>query len=99
MKADNVNHISEWKSKGLSNTLIKPPNNSLVPILKFTAEKIYLDFAGSCLKQDRSTLNHRKTVKIYIVYELIKTIGSFSFALNCLFGEEIFHLVMDLVEM
>ena len=39
MKADNVNHISEWKSKGLSNTLIKPPNNSLVPILKFTAEK------------------------------------------------------------
>ena len=31
--------ISEWKSKGLSNKIIKPPDNSLAPIPGFKGDK------------------------------------------------------------
>ena len=86
-KVDNADNISEWKSKGLFNEVIKPPDNTLVPTPEFTAKKINLDIDVSCLKKVKITLNHEKTVNPYIFYELIKTIGSFSFALrNCLFG-------------
>ena len=31
-------------------------------------------FNGSCLKQDKVTYNHEKTINIYIVYEIVKII-------------------------
>ena len=46
-------------------------------------------FTGSCLKQDKVTFNHKKVVKIYIVYELnkIAAIGNnFHTLQNALFG-------------
>ena len=32
--------IAEWESKGLSNEVVKPPNNALAPSVKFTGKKI-----------------------------------------------------------
>ena len=46
-------------------------------------------FTGSCLKQDKVRFNHKKVVKIYIVYELnkIAAIGNnFHTLQNALFG-------------
>ena len=43
LKIGNTDHISEWKSKGLSDEVIKPPtssNNSLVPALSYFGNKI-----------------------------------------------------------
>ena len=31
---------------------------------------MYVKFSGNCLKQDKITFNHGKTVNIYIVYGL-----------------------------
>ena len=69
----NTNHISSWKSKGLSNESIKPPttsDNSLNPRLSYYGTKIRVQFTGSCLKQPKFTFTHKKIVNIYIVYEL-----------------------------
>ena len=71
-KISNTNHISEWKSKGLPDEIIKPPatsDNSLAPELSHFG-KIRLKFDGSYLKQDKITFTHRTIVNIYIVYEL-----------------------------
>ena len=62
--------ISSWKSKGLSNEVIKPHDNSLVPAIKFSGKRMYVKFSESCLKQDKITFNHGKTVNMYIVYDL-----------------------------
>ena len=79
--------ISEWKSKRLSDETIKSPNNSLAPTLKYTGKKIYVKFSGSCLKQDKITFNHGKTVNIYIFYDLKSNLNNFDPTLqNCLFG-------------
>ena len=54
-KISNTDHISELKSKGLSDEIIKPPttsNNSLAPALSYFGRKTRLKFNGSCLKQD-----------------------------------------------
>ena len=69
----NKKYISSWKSKGLSDESIKPPttsDNSLSPLIDYFGNKIRLKFKGDCLKQDKVTYTHRKTVNIYIVYEL-----------------------------
>ena len=48
---------------------------------------MYVKFNGSCLKQDKITLNHRKIVNIYTVYDLKSTLNNFDLTLqNCLFG-------------
>ena len=50
----NTNHISSWKSKGLSDESIKPPttsDNSLAPAINNYGNKIRVKFARSCLKQ------------------------------------------------
>ena len=60
--------------------------NILKPSLAY-GNKIKAEFIGSCLKQEKVTYNHRKTVNIYIVHEIISyyswsndhTLG------NCLF--------------
>ena len=57
---------SEWKSKGLSDDSIKP----LSLLIDYVGGKIRLKFKRSCLKQPKLTYTHRKTVNIYIVYEI-----------------------------
>ena len=66
---------------------MKPTNNSLAPSEKFTDERMYVKFSGSCLKQDKATFNHRKTVNIYFVYNLKSSLDNVNPTLqNCLFG-------------
>ena len=44
--------------------------NSLAPALSFYGPKTRVKFIGSCLKEDKATYTHGKTVNIFIVYEL-----------------------------
>ena len=37
--------IAEWESKGFSSEVIKPPNNTLAPTIKFTGERMYVKFS------------------------------------------------------
>ena len=46
-KIGNTDNISSWKSKGLSNEVIKPPDNTLSPELIFSGKKMYVKFNGS----------------------------------------------------
>ena len=80
----NTDYASSWKSQGLSSETITPPttsDNSLTPTLNYYGTKTYwknlvrvkrwyTKFAGSCLKQNKITCTHGKTVNNYIVYEL-----------------------------
>ena len=50
--------ISSCESKGLSNKVIKSPDNSFAPAVKFTGKRMYVNFRGSSLKQDKTTFNH-----------------------------------------
>ena len=75
----------------MSEEVIKSPainNNSLAPTLGYAGEKMYVKFNRSCLiKQGKFTFN-KKTVKIYIVYDLDSNLNNFDRPLeNCLFGE------------
>ena len=88
----NTNHISSWKSKGLSDECIKPPttsDNSLAPAINNYGNKIRVKFARSCLKQsNKPSYTHRKIVNIYTVYELGATSSNDNDPTlkNCLFG-------------
>ena len=47
----NSDHISAWKSKGLSGESVKPlaaSNNSLTPALNYFSTKPRIKFGGSC---------------------------------------------------
>ena len=69
----NTKHISEWQCKGLFDETIKPPatpDNSLSPLIDYLGNKIRLKFNRGCLKPDKITYTHGKTVNIYIAYEL-----------------------------
>ena len=71
----------------MSNEVIKPPDNTLAPEVKFTGKRMYVKFSESCLKQGKVTFNHKKTVNIYIVYDLKSTVNNFDRTLqNCLLG-------------
>ena len=72
----NTNNISEWKSRVLSDEVIKPPDNSLNQTLVYDNKRMYLEFNGGCLKQDKITYNHGKITNIYIVYELKSTFNN-----------------------
>ena len=64
-KIGNTNHISEWKSKGLSDEITKPPSttkNSLAPALSHIGTKTRVKFYRSCLKQDRIIFNNSKYI-------------------------------------
>ena len=70
--------------------IIKTPtinNNSLAATLEYIDKSMFVKFNGSCLiKQDEFTFN-KKTVNIYIVYDLDSTLNNFDPTLeNCLFG-------------
>ena len=87
----NTNHISSWKSRGLSAESIKLPttcDNSLTPKLSYFDYRISVKFTGSCLKQPKITYTHKKVVNIYIVYELGASTSHIddSTLKNCLFG-------------
>ena len=87
----NIDHISSWKYKGLSDEIIKSPsapNNILDPSLDYFGTKTRAKFDGSCLKQDKITFNHKTIVNVYIVHEINKSfpISSYPTIENCLFG-------------
>ena len=68
-----TNYISSWKSKGLSDEIIKPfptSDNSLTPLLGYYDYNIRVKINGSILRQPKLTYTHRKVVNTYIVYEL-----------------------------
>ena len=47
----------------MSDESIKPPSTStniLNPLLNYVGTKIRVEFKGSCLKQDKISLNHEK---------------------------------------
>ena len=72
-KVANTDHISSGKSKGLFDEIIKPSStfeNSLASALCYTGKKTSIKFDGSCIKHNEITFTHRKTVNIYIVYEI-----------------------------
>ena len=87
----NTKLISEWKSKRLSDEIIKPfptSDNSLTPLIDYYGYYIRLKFNGSVLRQPEVWYTHGRMVNIYIVYELT---GSSSHSddlslKNCLFG-------------
>ena len=56
--------------------------------LDFVGTKARVKFNKDCLKQEKITFNHGKAVKIYIVYEIEKSVNISSYATleNCLFG-------------
>ena len=88
----NINYISSWKSKGLSDESFKPPttsDNSLNPALNYYGTKTRIKFTGSCLKQSSRILTRKKVVNIYIAYELAASSSHTSDPTikNCLFGE------------
>ena len=73
---------------------------------------MYVEFNGSCLKQNKITLNHGKTINIYIAYYLKSTLNynvNITFE-NCLSRaakltenteinkENILDMVLDLME-
>ena len=54
--------------------------------LNYFGTKTWLEFRGSCLKQDKITFNDGKIVNIYIGYELDKTyVKTHPTLVNCLF--------------
>ena len=72
-KIGNTDYISLWKSKELSDEIIKAPStstNSLAPALSYIGHKTRVKFYGSCLKQDKITNTHGKIVNIYIAHEI-----------------------------
>ena len=46
------------------------PYNNLVHLLNYIGTKTRVKFDRSCLKQDKITYTHEKTVNIYIAYEI-----------------------------
>ena len=57
----------------MSDKIIKHPNtsdNCFAPSLNYIGNTIRVKFVGSCLKQDKTTFIHTKTVNIYIINEI-----------------------------
>ena len=87
-----IDYALSWQSKGLSNESIKAvstSNNSLTPAVDYyDTSKTRVKFADNCLKPDKSTINRKNVVIIYIVYELSFSTSNFGNPTieNCLFG-------------
>ena len=67
---------------------IRTPNHSITTNLNYYGTKTRVEFNGSCLKQDTVTVNHKKVVNIYIIYEISKCINISDYLTleNCRFG-------------
>ena len=79
------------QSKGLSNEKLNAPgtnsDNDQAPLVQYTNDRIYLQFNGDCLKQNKVTYSHGNIVNIYVVYKLSPHTGSTDFTIkNNLFG-------------
>ena len=90
-KFDNTDYVLLWKSKRLSDENIKPSatsDDSLAPELSYYGTKTRIKFTGNCLKQDKITYTHKKTISIYTVYELNFSDCNSNYPTleNCLFG-------------
>ena len=88
-KIANIDHISAWKSKKLSNENIKAPaasNNSLALVLIYINTKSQVKLDLSCIKQVKLTFTHKQVVNIYIFYE----INLWPFAFGEIFVEKFF---------
>ena len=75
----------------MSDESIKPPptsDNSLTPLINFYSYNIRVKINGSIFRQPKVSYTHKKTVNIYIVYELARSSSnSDDFTLkNSLFG-------------
>ena len=87
----NTLNILSWKSKGLSDEIIKPhvtSGNILNLLFDYVDDKTRLKFNGSCLKQPNIWYTHGKVVNVYIVYELVASScqNNDPTLKNCLFG-------------
>ena len=74
----------------MSDESIKPPSTSnkvFNLLIDYFGTKIRVKFNGDYLKQEKITFNHGKTVNIYIVYEIEKSVNISSYPTleNCLF--------------
>ena len=81
--------ISEFRSKGIYNEVIKPPNNAIAPQIGLEGRNMHLKFDGSCLKTTEKYFFHPSLTElnIYTVYELNSNLNNFDLTLeNCLFG-------------
>ena len=88
-KIDNTRSASSWESNRLSDEVFKPPinNNSLAPKLEYVSERIFVKLDGSCLIKQYEFTFDKKTVIIYIVYDLDSILNNFDPTLeNFLFG-------------
>ena len=67
---------------------ITASNYKITPELSFYGTKTRVVLNGSCLKRDKSTLNHGTIVNKYFAYEISKNynISSYPTLENCLFG-------------
>ena len=63
-KIGNTESVSEWKSKGISDEVIKPPDNTFAPTVKYTGKRMYVKFTGNYFKKDKITFDHGKIVNI-----------------------------------
>ena len=92
----NDNYIYYWQSKGLSDkkiNSIKIPNHYITPNVSHYGTRARVEFNGSCLEQGKVTFNHGKAVKIYTVYEIIKSNNTTDYQTleNCSFGAVYFN--------
>ena len=63
--------LPQWKSKGLSDKIIKPLDTSLAPTPGFkNYGKRYFTFRGGCLKEDEAKSEYDKIINISIVCDL-----------------------------
>ena len=58
---------------------------SVTPESSYYDSKTRVKFNGSCLKQDKATYNHGKTINLHIVYEISKNynINNYPTLENC----------------
>ena len=87
----NDSNILSWKSKALSDEIIKPPstpNKMLNLSVNCVGTKARVKLNVDCLKQERISFDHGKIVNIYIVYEMDRNVDISSYPMleNCLFG-------------
>ena len=47
--------ISKWRSKGLSDGIIKSSDKSIAPTLEYAKKRMYIKFNGSCFKKQNKT--------------------------------------------
>ena len=69
-------------------SLPSTPKKILNPSLDYAGTAARVRFNGDCLKQEKITFNHGKTVNIYILYEIERSanISSYPTLENRLFG-------------